>query len=245
MQKPMIAVSVVAETPDMSMAYMDRASRAGADVAEMRIDRLQNINLREPFRYYAQMPKIATIRPVDEGGSFKGPEDLRIYYLEEAADLGAAYVDIEARHFRRIKRDPKRTRLIVSYHDFKETPEDLDDIYKEIVDKGADIVKIATMANSEDDNLRMLELVQATAQPRRPIIGICMGELGKETRVLGPLVGGYLTFAALENGQGSAPGQLTITELRHAWKKLDAVPGLHEMNVKQLRQAWKELERVA
>ena len=47
-----------------------------------------------------------------------------------------------------------------------------------------------------------------------------MGSLGIPTRVLGPVYGSYLTYAALARGNESAPGQLTIKELKEAWKLL-------------------------
>ena len=47
-----------------------------------------------------------------------------------------------------------------------------------------------------------------------PLIAISMGEKGKITRVLGPLLGSYLTFAAIATGKESAPGQMTVKDLR-------------------------------
>ena len=63
----------------------------------------------------------------------------------------------------------------------------------------------------------MLDLVDS-ASANGDIIGICMGEFGSPTRVLGPLYGGYLTFASLGEGKASAPGQLTVEDLKRIWK---------------------------
>jgi len=46
-----------------------------------------------------------------------------------------------------------------------------------------------------------------------PIIAVSMGEYGKISRILGPLLGSYLTFAAPAKGREAAPGQLTVEEL--------------------------------
>jgi 3-dehydroquinate dehydratase type I len=46
------------------------------------------------------------------------------------------------------------------------------------------------------------------------IIAFCMGEQGRISRVMALLLGSYLSFAALDKGAESAPGQLTIGEMR-------------------------------
>ncbi len=107
----------------------------------------------------------------------------------------------------------------MSHHNFEETPDNLEDIYKRIEDKNPDIIKIATKANSPADSLKMLELVQNS---KKDIIGICMGEYGLVTRVYGPDLGSYLTFASMP-GKASAPGQLSVNQVRAAWKKIDEI----------------------
>ena len=54
-------------------------------------------------------------------------------------------------------------RLIGSYHDFRETPSDLQSIFQRILGVNADVVKIATLAADFADNLRLLELVHRSA----------------------------------------------------------------------------------
>jgi 3-dehydroquinate dehydratase len=44
--------------------------------------------------------------------------------------------------------------------------------------------------------------------------------------VLGHRAGSALTFAALAAGAGSAPGQLTVEQLRRYWTLLNAVSGM-------------------
>ena len=91
------------------------------------------------------------------------------------------------------------------------------DIYQRIAEKNPDIVKIATKARNHSDNLRMLNLIVGAD---RDIIGICTGQEGRITRVYGPALGGYLTFASLSEEKSSDPGQLTVGELRQAWQLL-------------------------
>ncbi|NGX26708.1 MAG: Shikimate dehydrogenase (NADP(+)), partial [Chlamydiae bacterium] len=92
-----------------------------------------------------------------------------------------------------------------TYHNFDETPEDLDAILKGM--PPADFYKICTMANKTTDALRMLAFVKD--QPN--VAGMCMGALGQITRILGPVMSNPFTFAAL--GEEAAPGQMQAEEL--------------------------------
>jgi 3-dehydroquinate dehydratase len=47
-----------------------------------------------------------------------------------------------------------------------------------------------------------------------------MGALGKVSRLLSPLCGGFFTFAALERGAETAPGQMTVAEMQLAYELL-------------------------
>ena len=170
-----------------------------ADIVELRIDYIKNVDLKRLLEKRTK-PVIVTNRPVREGGKFDGSEEERIALLKLAIRLQADYVDIEHDSIQHICRDtehrvPTKTKLIVSYHNFRETPDDLTDIYKRLSQSGADIVKIVTHANSITDNVRIYRLLQ---QSRMPIISFCMGELGIISRILYKRFGSYLTFASLQ-----------------------------------------------
>jgi len=214
-----IAVPITAPFMRGAIADIKEASEiADINIIELRLDCMNDPDL-EKLIGYSKIPVIVTNRHADEGGGkFKCEEKERIASLQRACYLKANYVDIELNHFYNLDRK-STTRLIVSYHNFNETPENLDEIYKRIVDKGADIVKIATQANSYDDCERMLDLIKSKHN-EKDIIGICMGKKGIKTRIRGPLEGGYLTFACLDKNKASASGQVTIPELKNYWKIL-------------------------
>ena len=208
-----IAIPITAASMDEALRDMDKAAEV-ADIIELRIDYMSAPNLKRLLQH-SQTPKIVTNRNQYEGGHFQGSEQERIAYLQEAISLGVEYVDIELDYFHPLER--ARTKLIVSHHNFDKTPENLETIYKRIVDKDADIVKIATKAQNYQDSLRMLDLI---SNSERGIIGVCMGREGAMTRIFGPVCGGYLTFASLGEGKSSAPGQLTVYELKQVWQLL-------------------------
>ncbi len=99
-------------------------------------------------------------------------------------------------------------KIVISYHNYEMTP-DLDAVYSELKKHPGDIFKIACLANSSCDAMRMLLFVKHHA----PLLGLCMGEWGEVTRILGPILGSPWTFAALSDEKKTADGQLTVEEM--------------------------------
>lgn len=100
--------------------------------------------------------------------------------------------------------------ILVSEHDFNRTPDisDLEDMVTRAKTQGADIVKIAAMANAREDVIRLLEFNRAC---KEPLITIAMGSLGTVSRVIAPLFGSLFTYGYLT--KPVAPGQLSVTRL--------------------------------
>ena len=224
----MICIPVVAATNEEAMKQMDKCFPL-ADVVELRIDFIGNVNLRKLLS--AKTGKIlVTARGKDEGGHFEGDEKERFSLLSEAVILRADFIDIELstdetftkKLLEDIKKHGDQTKLIVSHHDFNGTPSEnkLRNIFNECAGRGAHIVKIATFANSAEDNLKILKLISYAKKTNRKIIGLCMGEKGKISRIMAPYFGSYLSFASLEKGEESAPGQLTVEEMREIFRIL-------------------------
>lgn len=98
---------------------------------------------------------------------------------------------------------------IYAIHDFEKTPDNLPDLLREMRKTPADYYKIAAMARSCLDLLRMLELAQANPG----LIAISMGEIGKASRVLAPVFASPLTYAPLSLEEANAPGQIPLSDL--------------------------------
>jgi len=164
-----------------------------------------------------EKPWIGCNRIVDEGGKWEKDEEGRIAELLKAVDLGAAVIDIELRT-RNLEKVvtlvKKRAKCLLSFHDLEGTPS-LNEM-KEIVDgqlaAGADICKLITTAQSFEDNLTTLQIISAF--PKIRLVSFAMGPLGLASRILCPLAGGDFTYASIESGKESAPGQITVRELR-------------------------------
>jgi 3-dehydroquinate dehydratase len=104
---------------------------------------------------------------------------------------------------------------IISYHNFDKTPDtaELKEIIAKMSEKGADIYKLAVMANSYDDSLRVMSLLSQCHQEGKKMVMLAMGESGKITRIAGHLLGNQFMFASLNEESKTANGQLTFKEL--------------------------------
>ncbi|MDE3045796.1 MAG: shikimate dehydrogenase [Verrucomicrobiota bacterium] len=104
------------------------------------------------------------------------------------------------------------TKFLLSYHNFDETPADLDPIYNNLAKYHAHGYKIATMAHSASDVLRLLLF----GRKHSSLSVIPMGERGAFGRVLGPIVGNRIDYAYLD--KPTAPGQLSVRELSEIYR---------------------------
>ena len=207
----MICVPLAEPTPEQARSALVNAARR-ADLVELRLDQLDQPPDSDALKSMLSdrpCPVIVTNRPQSEGGRHDWPDDVRIEALQAAIELRAEYVDIELERADRLVRRPD-TKLIVSYHHFESTPRNLTDIYAQIVRAGADVVKLATLATSILDNLRMFEVLRHAALP---CIGLCMGPLGTISRVLGHKFGSLLTYAPADPEKGTAPGQISLDDI--------------------------------
>ena len=100
--------------------------------------------------------------------------------------------------------------IMISEHDFEKTPgiNGLNDIVKRSLDQGAQIVKIAVMANNASDVTRLLRFTEDCGVP---LVTIAMGDIGMVSRVIAPLFGSLFTYGYL--GKSVAPGQLPALRL--------------------------------
>ncbi|MBU0682216.1 MAG: type I 3-dehydroquinate dehydratase [Proteobacteria bacterium] len=191
------------------------------DVIEIRLD-LLDAPVVQPFVEGLKVPLLFTNRPQWEGGHWQGTEEERIALLTEAIACGAAYVDIEllapaeSRGQIIAAAALAQTKVIVSWHNFTETPADevLVDIFNRQRQSGADIGKIVTMAHDHTDSLRVLGLQLLAAAENFPLAAFCMGQAGKISRAATLELGGILTYAAADRQSCTAPGQLSVDDLR-------------------------------
>jgi len=208
----MLCVSLMPETTGQALAGLAEAAGA-ADLAELRLDAMREFDLARLLAH-PPCPVIVTCRPRREGGLYDGPEGARLETLRQAARLGARYIDVEHDAIAALG-DVAPARTIVSYHNFHETPADLDAIYSRLTRTGAAVVKVAAHANHILDTAPVLRLLRQATQPT---IALSMGPRGMLTRILAPKFGAMLTYGAFGDGREAGPGQVTLREMRNLYR---------------------------
>ena len=219
-----ICIPVTGNTINKFLSNLAVAQKM-SNFVELRIDLINNISQKdlELIKNKIKKKAILTCRTQKEGGSFKKSEKERIDIIEQALKLGFDYVDIELSAITSVnlKNKAKKTKIICSYHDFKKTPsykklEEIANIIQK--NKNCDVGKIVTMVKTQTDIQKLLRLLLNKDEKVNMIV-LGMGKIGKITRILSPILGGYLTFASIGKKQ-SAPGQLDIKELEKIYKTI-------------------------
>ena len=204
---------------------IDRAEKASADLIEIRLDAMQKPEKLGDLAKHGDVPKIATNKLAKHQGGFRGTELEQKRILLSAAKGGFEYVDIElsASSLREFTTEVSEygAKPIVSFHDFNHSLElaKMDNVLEREIASGADVCKIVTTARRIEDNLTLMNFTGAACK-RANIVCFAMGDYGKVSRLLSPMFGCFFTFAALESGGETAPGQMTIQEMRTAYKLL-------------------------
>jgi 3-dehydroquinate dehydratase/shikimate dehydrogenase len=167
---------------------------------------------------------VATCRVKDHGGRFAGTPSASLDVLLRSAAAGFQLVDLDLESAEKL---PKSTidelrsagaAIILSHHDFHAT-KDLDAIYKRMAPFSPEFIKIVPTAKSLADNLTLLKFLERMEdQSNSPMVGICMGEPGIISRVLGLRAGSLFTFASATAGEETAPGQIAARTLLETYR---------------------------
>jgi 3-dehydroquinate dehydratase/shikimate dehydrogenase len=205
-----LCVPITEPSTDAALAVM-HALPAEVDLVELRLDLMDAPGL-DRLVGGRDRPVIVTNRPVREGGRCEAPEAERLETLRRAAALGADFVDVELDAVAELGELPSGVRRIVSHHDFRRTPADLDGLLREILAVGPHVAKLAVMARDAADAARVLALLDRQAR-RTPLIALSMGEEGLPARLLAGKFGAFLTFASQASGAESAPGQVPAEQM--------------------------------
>jgi 3-dehydroquinate dehydratase type I len=213
-----ICVSILPQTIYEAQGMIRQAVDLQVDFIEVRIDQLGKSHHLVDLTARQEIPLIATDHS-------RRDESERQAILLNAAKSGFQYVDValfspKLQNFvSKIKQ--AGAKAIVSFHDYTKTLslKELNRILEREVSAGADVCKIVTTATKIEDNLTLLQFLQSAPVRKKPVC-FAMGELGKTSRLLSPVFGGFFTFAALERGSETAPGQMTVQEMRTAYELL-------------------------
>jgi len=208
----------IAEKTPYKIKQMLKIALKKSDYAEVRFDFLKIEQIPEAIEIIKKdLSKIVcTLRPKTEGGKFSGNEKERIAILKLIAEYNPFLLDVEFNTLKRnsaLRRYLKstKTKLLVSWHDFKKTPSSAE-LKKKMnqMSKFSSNVKIVTTAKSSVDSSRMLELY--SKKGKNNLISFAMGDFGKISRILCLYLGSPYTYVSL--GKPVAPGQFSVDEVK-------------------------------
>ena len=235
----MICVPITAGKKKEALHAIERSCQI-ADFIELRMDLIGGGRLTELIstarNSFSLIKIIVTCRKKEEAtpaggsasmgikGAGKKTIDRKIALLKEAIELGADFVDIELTEGRAAIKELQtfcakhggKTKIIISYHNLKKTPAltKLKEIFHQCAKVKPAVVKIVTLANTAEDNLVTLSLIPYARKHSPEIISLCMGDKGRVSRAIAPLLGNYLSFVTMEPEGKSAPGQFTVYEMK-------------------------------
>ncbi|MCH4167945.1 MAG: type I 3-dehydroquinate dehydratase [Streptococcaceae bacterium] len=198
------------------------AQYQAVDIIEWRVDYTDFeaiIEVAQALKAQFSQPLLFTVRTKSEGGNLDLEVDAYLELQKKLIAQKPAYLDFEFFSYSEVYAEfnqlcqENAIKVVASYHNFDETPTDLEyRLSKMLVLKPA-IVKIAVMPTNFLDVTQVLSLTaRYAAINKTKLVTMSMGELGKFTRVSGNLTGSAWTFASVE--ASSAPGQLSVDETK-------------------------------
>ncbi|MFQ5406458.1 MAG: shikimate dehydrogenase, partial [Candidatus Micrarchaeia archaeon] len=215
MHKAKISVPVTTPYPK-TLKDAKKAAENKADLIELRLDLIKPTATQlKTLIKTIQIPIIATSRTKKEGGKTT-PKQAK-QQLTNAIEAKPAFIDIELSLNTKMRKKltkkakAKKIKIISSTHYTKTTPKlsTLKKTLQKQLKENADAYKIVTYAKKETDNQTLTKLAEHANNKKLKIITFAMGKKGKQSRI-NSINNSYITFAALEKGKESAPGQITL-----------------------------------
>jgi 3-dehydroquinate dehydratase / shikimate dehydrogenase len=221
-----VCVAIIGATP-AEMLEKATAVVKETPFLEFRLDYLEKpllalSKLKHFLSENTAVTAIATCRRAANGGKFAGNLAAEMEILTKAATSGFHIVDLELESTESLKKGELQklrdtgVALIISHHDFAAT-KDLDGIYKRIEPFHPDFIKIVPTAKTLTDNVTLMRFIERM-DDHSNIVGVCMGDAGIISRVLGLRAGSAFTFAAATAGEETAPGQIAARTLIETYR---------------------------
>jgi len=225
MRLPRVCLALSGDSAEDMLAIAESMARDNPFI-EFRLDYLKQPlaalpNIHRFLETHQYVTAIATCRRADNGGKFKGSLASQLDVLAKAHAAGCQILDLEVQSALKAKPEAvarlrSRAGLIVSFHDFHATRK-LDETLEKMLKIPADFYKVVTTATTLSDNAAMMKFLQ-TQSDKHALIGLCMGEQGIISRVLGVRAGSVFTFGAVNADLKTAPGQVSARDLRSIYR---------------------------
>ncbi|WP_049531012.1 type I 3-dehydroquinate dehydratase [Streptococcus pseudopneumoniae] len=197
-----------------AMRYID------ADIIEWRADFLPKEAILQVapaiFEKFAGRELLFTLRTRAEGGEIDLDSAEYVQIIKDVAQLyQPEYIDFEYFSHKDVFEEMLDfPNLVLSYHNFQETPENMMEILSELTSLTPKVVKVSVMAHTEQDVLDLMNFTRGfkTLNPEQEYVTISMGKVGKVSRVTSDVTGSSWSFASLD--EASAPGQISLSSMK-------------------------------
>ncbi|MGT2721435.1 type I 3-dehydroquinate dehydratase [Streptococcus porcinus] len=207
---------------------IDVTKYEGVDIIEWRADFLpkEKVITVAPaiFEKFAGREIIFTLRTKPEGGMIDLTDQEYIDLIKEInAIYNPDFVDFEYFTHKSVFSEMMDfPNLVLSYHNFEETPENLMESFSEMTKLAPRVVKIAVMPKSEQDVLNVMNYTRGfkALNPEQSYATMSMGKLGRISRIAGDIIGSAWTFVAVDDA--SAPGQVTLADMKKLISVMEA-----------------------
>ncbi len=222
---PRVCLALSGETAEEMLGTAESMARDNPFL-EFRLDYLKQPLAALPkihrfLETHQYVTAIGTCRRADNGGKFKGSLAAELEVLTKANAAGCQIVDLEFESAQKSKPDVVarlrgRAGLIVSFHDFRAT-RNLEETLAKMLKIPADFYKVVSTATTLADNVAMMKFLQKQSD-EHALVGLCMGEQGIISRVLGVRAGSVFTFGSINADLRTAPGQVSTRDLRSIYR---------------------------
>jgi len=209
----MLCISVAPVSRKLAKA--DLLNAAGqCDLIELCLDHL----LKEPdvgdMLQGIPKPILVACRRPQDGGKFAGTEDERMTLLRQAIVAGPQYVELDLETAPKVPRFGKTKRLI-SVMSLDGPPDDVDDVYEQAAKLNADVIKFAWPTPTFEAVWPLLKIISQKRQI--PAVGLGVGRASVTLALIGRALDVPWSYAALEKGLESVPGQPTVGDLKEIY----------------------------
>ncbi|HEX0401914.1 TPA: type I 3-dehydroquinate dehydratase [Streptococcus pneumoniae] len=221
-----LIVSVMPRSLEEAQA-LDATRYLDADIIEWRADYLPKEAILQVapaiFEKFAGRELVFTLRTRSEGGEIDLSPEKYIHLIKEVAQFYQPdYIDFEYYSYKDVFEEMLDfPNLVLSYHNFQETPENMMEILSELTILNPKLVKVAVMAHTEQDVLDLMNYTRGfkTLNPEQEYVTISMGKVGKISRITADVTGSSWSFASLD--EVSAPGQISLASMKKIREILD------------------------
>ncbi len=209
----------------LSSVYLPKicvcVSKSDVQNAKKEIDYIRSLHYLAEFRldYLNEIPNnldtwnkrgvIATLRTVKQGGKANLTEEEYKKAILQIDKLGFEFIDIEYDLGKDLDFSELNSKIVLSYHNFAETPKNIVEIISKMEILGTPYLKVATLINNINDNFLLFNALKKFPN----LIAFGMGVKGEFSRILSLKYGSPFTYSFLPTGKAVAPGQIDLSTL--------------------------------